>query len=65
MAKTEKELSRLSEQLEGQERKKKVIEGELITLERTSNETIEKIRNHKAEIERNIFVSMNKKVRIE
>jgi len=65
VAETEKTLSKLREQLEEQERRKKVVEGEQVTLGRTITETMEKIRNHKAEIEKKVFESMNKKVRIE
>jgi hypothetical protein len=65
VAETEKELSKLREQLDAQERRKKVVEGEQVMLERTITETVEKIRNHKNEIEKKVFESMNKKVHIE
>ena len=65
VAETEKELSKLREQRDAQERRKKVVEGEQVMLERTMTETVEKIRNHKNEIEKKVFESMNKKVHIE
>jgi hypothetical protein len=65
VAETEKELSKLREQLDAQARRKKVVEGEQVMLERTVTETVERIRNHKVEIEKKVFESMNKKVHIE
>jgi hypothetical protein len=65
VAETEKELSRLREQLEGQERRKKVVEGEQVTLGKAYTETVEKIRNHKTEIEKNVFDFMNRRIHIE
>jgi DNA repair exonuclease SbcCD ATPase subunit len=65
VAETEKELTKLREQLEAQEKRKKIVEGELITLEKAHNETIEKIRNNKAGIEKNVFDFMSKRIRIE
>lgn len=65
LAETEKDLSKLREQLEEQDRKKRVIEGEQVTLERACNETMEKIRNNKAQIEKNVFDFLNKRITIE
>lgn len=62
---TGRSLLKLEEQLDGLERRRKVIEGERTTLERTSTETTEKIRNHKAEIEKNVFESTNKRIKLE
>ena len=55
----------LREQLEEQDRRKRVIEGEQVTLERACNETMEKIRNNKAQIEKNVFDFLNKRITIE
>ena len=65
LAETEKDLSKLREQLEEQDRRKRVIEGEQVTLERVCNETMEKIRNNKAQIEKNVFDFLNKRITIE
>jgi hypothetical protein len=65
VAETEKELTKLRGQLEAQEKRKKIVEGELITLEKAHNETTEKIRNNKAGIEKNVFEFMSKKIRVE
>lgn len=65
VAETEKELSKLKEQLDGQERRRKIIEGEQTTIVRTITETQEKIRSHKSEIEKNVFDFMDKMIRIE
>jgi hypothetical protein len=62
---TGRSLLKLEEQLEGLERKRKVIEGESITLERTRAETAEKIRNHRTEIEKNVFDFTNKRIHLE
>lgn len=62
---TGRNLLKLEEQLEGFERKKKVMEGELVTLERARAEMAEKVRNHKAEIEKNVLDFTNKKIQIE
>jgi len=62
---TGRSLLKLEEQLDGVERRRKVIEGERTTLERTSTETAEKIRNHKAEIEKNAFESTSKRIKLE
>jgi len=65
LAETERALSRLREQLEELDRKKRVIEGEQVTLERVCDETVEKIRTHKAQIEKNVFDFLNKRIAIE
>jgi hypothetical protein len=62
---TGRNLSRLQEQLEGLERKKRSIEGELSVLERTRGETAEKIRSYKSEIERNAFDFTSKRIQLE
>lgn len=62
---TGKNLLKLEEQLDAFERKRKVIEGERITLERTCTETTEKIRNHRAEIEKNVLDFTSKRIQLE
>lgn len=64
VAEIEKDLSKLREQVEALERRKRIVEGEQIARERAYSETVEKIRNHKTEIERNVFNFMNKKIRV-
>jgi len=61
---TGRNLSKLQEQLEGLERKKRITEGELSTLERTYKETDEKIRNCKSEIEKNAFDFTGKRIQL-
>jgi hypothetical protein len=62
---TGKNLLKLGEQLDGLERKRRTIEGEQITLERACKETAEKIQNHKAEIEKNVFEFTNKRIQLQ
>jgi len=62
---TGRNLSKLGEQLEGLERRRNALDGERITLERAIGETSEKIRNHKAEIEKNVLDSTDKKIKLE
>jgi septal ring factor EnvC (AmiA/AmiB activator) len=62
---TGRNLSKLQEQLEELERKKRTIEGELSILERTCRETGEKIRSYKSEIEKNTFDFTNKRIQLE
>lgn len=62
---TEKNVSRLREQMAELERKKRIVEDRQVVLERTCVETTEKIRSHKTEIEKNILSFMNKTVLIE
>ena len=65
VAETEKYLSMLKTQLEELERKKKVVEGERVTFEQVCSETVEKIKNQKSDIEKNILAATNKRIRIE
>jgi transcription elongation GreA/GreB family factor len=65
VAETEKHLSMLKTQLEELERKKKVVEGERVTFEQVCSETVEKIKNQKSDIEKNILAATNKRIRIE
>jgi hypothetical protein len=62
---TGRSLLKLGEQLDGLERKRRTIEGEQIALERVCKETAEKIQNHKAEIEKNVFDFTNKRIQLQ
>ncbi|MFZ0965225.1 MAG: hypothetical protein WAN82_01170, partial [Candidatus Bathyarchaeia archaeon] len=65
LTETESDLSRLQEFLEKLERRRNSVESEEHTIERVHNETLEKIRNLKDQIEKNIFGFMDRRVRIE
>jgi len=65
VAETKNDLSKLQQHLENLESKKHGVESEESAIERAFNETLEKIRNHKNQIEKNIFGFMGKRVRIE
>jgi len=65
VAETEKHLLMLKTQLEELERKKKIVEGEHVTFEQACSETVEKIKNEKSDIEKNILAATNKRIRIE
>jgi len=58
-------LSRIETHVGDLTRKRGVVETEEAAIRRTQEETSEKIRNHKAEIEKNIFSFLNKTVKIE
>jgi len=58
-------LSKIQTHVEDLTRKRGVVETEEASIKRTQEETSEKIRNHKAEIEKNIFSFLNKTVKIE
>jgi len=62
---TRNDLARLQEQIERFERRKTSIESEESAVERAHNETLEKMRNHRSQIEKNIFAFLTKRVRIE
>jgi len=64
VASTQKDLAKLNENLEDLARSRGVFEAEEISINRNHSETVEKIRNHKSEIERNILSFMGKKVTI-
>ncbi|MEM2118416.1 MAG: hypothetical protein QW386_05300 [Candidatus Bathyarchaeia archaeon] len=65
VAETKNSLSKLQEQLENLERRSKSIESEVNAVEQAYSETMERIRVHKSQIEKNIFSFMGRKVRIE
>jgi hypothetical protein len=58
-------LSKIQTHVEDLIRKRAVVETEEAAIKRTQEETSEKIRNHKTEIEKNIFSFLNKTVKIE
>jgi ACT domain-containing protein len=61
LAETKGNLSRLQENIAKQERRVENIKSEKKVVEKARNETLEKIRNHKNLIEKNISDSMGKK----
>jgi phage shock protein A len=65
VAVVQQDLSKLQGHLENLTRKKGIIETEESSIQRIQNETLERIRNHKSEIEKNIFSFMNKQVHID
>jgi hypothetical protein len=58
-------LSRIQAHIDDLTRKKGVIETEEVSIRRVHEETAEKIRNHKTQIEKNIFSFMNETVKVE
>ena len=65
MAEVQASLLKLQEHLEMLERKKKIVESVASVAKRTYNETLEKIRNSKTTIEKNVFDFMDKKIQVE
>jgi chromosome segregation ATPase len=65
VAETKSDLSKLQQLLEKLERRRNSVESEESATERAYNETLERIRNHKNQIEKNIFGFMGRRVRIE
>jgi DNA repair exonuclease SbcCD ATPase subunit len=61
----QQDLSKLQGRLENMMRKKGIIETEESSIQRIHNDTLEKIRNHKSEIEKNIFSFMGRQVHID
>lgn len=64
VASTQRDLAKLNEHLENLARNRGVFEAEEISINRNHSETVEKTRNHKSEIERNILSFMGKRVTI-
>jgi len=62
---TKRILSKLQEHLEDLERKREIVESEENVVDRAIGETLEKIRNYKASIEKNVFEFMGKEIHIE
>lgn len=65
VAETESDLSKLQKYLENLERKKGIVESEESATDRTYNETLEKIRNHKTAIEKNVFNFMDRRIHVD
>jgi sugar-specific transcriptional regulator TrmB len=65
VAETRSDLSRLQGHLESLERRSKSVESEENAVGKAYSETLEKIHNHKNQIEKNIFSFMGKRVHIE
>lgn len=65
VAETELALSRLKGQLDELERKKRILDGELNALNRSTAETSERIKSHKSEIEKNVFSFAAKRIHIQ
>jgi len=65
VAETKQGLSKLQEHLDSLSRRKGIVESEEIVIKRVRDETLEKIRNHKSEIEKNIFSFMNRRIHID
>ena len=65
LASVQQDISKLERQLEGLTMKKIGIETEQQSLQTVSNETLERIQNHKGEIEKSIFNSVGKRVNLE
>jgi hypothetical protein len=65
VAETKSSLLTLNEHLENLSRRRNSVESEIKTIERAHNETLEKIRNNKSQIEKNVFSFMGKKIHVE
>jgi len=64
MEEARRSFSRLNEQIEKLDIQRSNIESQKIAIDKAYNETLEKIRNHKGEIEKNILSFVDKKVQI-
>ncbi len=62
VAATEKELAKLNEHMELLKRNRGVIEAEEFAISRNHTETLEKIRNHKDEIQKNVLSFLGRKI---
>jgi len=65
LAETKSNLSKLQENIEKLERRLESVESEKKVAEKVCNETLENIRNHKNQIEKNILGFMDRIIRIE
>ncbi len=65
MAATLKDLAKLDEQSDALRRNKGVLESEELSIRRNYTETAEKIRNHRSDIEKNVFSFTAKKIVVE
>jgi predicted nucleic acid-binding Zn-ribbon protein len=65
LTETKSDLSKLQEQIANLEMRKNNVKTEESLLERGCSETLEKIRNHKSQIEKNVLSFMDTKIHIE
>jgi len=65
VAATQQDLTKLQEHIANLTRRRGIVETEESSVQRSFNDTFEKIRNHKSEIEKNVFSFMGKTIRIE
>ncbi|HVO85811.1 MAG TPA: hypothetical protein VMT06_01665 [Candidatus Eisenbacteria bacterium] len=65
VAATLKDLAKLDEQSDALRRNRGVLESEELSIKRNYTETAEKIRNHKSDIEKNVFSFLTKKIVVE
>ncbi|MEM2971401.1 MAG: hypothetical protein QW270_03135 [Candidatus Bathyarchaeia archaeon] len=65
MAEVKSHLAKLQEHVERLEQRRKIVESEIGVLRQTYNETLEKIRSCKNQIERNILNFTGKKIQLE
>lgn len=65
VAEIKDEVLRLQEKLRELERMKELIESKENAIERTRKETLENVRNHKNEIEKNVFDFTGRRIQIE
>ena len=65
IAETKEDLLKLQENLKELKRRKKLEESKAKAIERAFKETLERIRNQKKEIEKNVFDFMDRKILIE
>jgi len=62
---TKSDLSKLQEQLENLERRKGIVESKQNAVNRTYDETLEKIQNHKTAIEENVLDFMDRRIHVD
>ncbi len=62
---TKSDLSNLQEHLENLERRKGIVESKQNAVNRTYDETLEKIQNHKTAIEENVFDFMDRRIHVD
>jgi len=64
-AEAEKQLKKLSSNVDECETRKRVVEGEIFKLGQTNSEALQRIVNYRSEIEKNVQTFLNKTVKIE
>jgi hypothetical protein len=65
VASMQEKLSKIEAHVDDLTRRKDVVETKEISIRKVYEETLEKIRNHKTEVEKNILSFMNKTVKVE